>query len=157
MRAPPPGPGLLRTGDDEDPVAEASQRLCAAMQAAQGVLTSWAVYGQRRDADDARHAAVDWGRTREVFEDAAAQRADAERQLRSFLRVSVESADRPADDHDPGGVNPVGLVVVPESGEVRRRAALLARASSGGADPLAEGLVSEPAARGVGAREGAAR
>jgi hypothetical protein len=48
----PPAQALIDTNDDPDPASEVGQRMAAATQTAQGVMTTWAIYGQRGDTRD---------------------------------------------------------------------------------------------------------
>ena len=51
MRNPlPPGPGI-NLGDDPDPASDLGQRLASTAQTAQGLLTNYLFYGQRRQAE----------------------------------------------------------------------------------------------------------
>lgn len=91
MRSPVPPSASINLGDDADPASELGQRLAATAQTAQGLLTNYLFYGQRRQAEaqhgertqrrgdgesDGRHEAT------RGTEETHASRGDAVRQAR---------------------------------------------------------------------------
>lgn len=105
MRSPHDSQPKVNLGDDPDPAAEIGSRLAAASQAAQGLLSNYLFYGQRRSerVDDLQRQAM----TRAAAEDAASPRSTASRADRAAPAVWSERAPSgtlgEGADAEPGG------------------------------------------------------
>lgn len=151
MRSPHTPQPTVNLGDDPDPAAELGPRLAAASQTAQGLLTNYLFYGQRRTADTAHARSRSEAQQRvadrgdDVHHTAGAQRSThAERTQGHAERGRVEPAARTATPggpaHSPGAPDAPKLRLV----EVRQ----LDTAPGGGTQvpigPCADALADDP-------------
>jgi hypothetical protein len=127
----PPAQALIDTNDDPDPASEVGQRMAAATQTAQGVMTTWAIYGQRGDTGDQaqrRDGRVDDRGTDRDTEDIRRDRQADERAVYRADRGQV-AADAPAARVRPLSMLDAGLdacgdgsvLTEEQQAEVRRR------------------------------------
>lgn len=118
----PPQPAF-DTADNPDPAAEAGQRAAAATQAAQGVLSTWALHAQRDMSY--RRAGLASRRTDErTGEDALrGDRRDVRRALRHETREAGANAVRPLSMLDAGldSLGPGSVLSEAQQAQVRRR------------------------------------
>lgn len=118
-----PSQPAFDTADNPDPAAEAGQRVAAGAQAAQGVLSTWALHTQRQMSYQRAEQAGHRGDQRTGEARRRLEVRDAERTLRSETREASAAAIRPLSMLDAGldSLGPDSVLTEAQQAQVRRR------------------------------------
>lgn len=147
----PPQPGV-HLGDDPDPAAELGQRMAATAQTAQGLLTNYLFYGQRR-----QHEAQQAERHERRHDGAGDVRLEAERNSRQVGaggRVAPSAHQHRPARTTPAADGPTGATT-PDRPRLHLRLVRPNDSDAPGFDPLAQdGLAADVTAKDPLTRDG---